>query len=433
LSVFEDVVCPFCGCLCDDLEATVEGGRITKVKNACAISMVKFQNYDKDRLTSPMIRKNGELVPAGLEEAIEKTAEILVDSKYPLLYGWSSTSCEALRVGIELAEELGGVIDNTTTTCHGPSVLGVQDVGESTCTLGDVKNRADLIVYWGSNPVHAHPRHFARYTVGTKGKFRLDRSERKLVVVDVRRTHTARQADLFIQIEPNKDYELLSALRMAIRFEEIEQDSVGGVPKEKIEELADLLISCQYGVIFYGLGLTMSRGKERNVEGALSLVRDLNMRTKFLIMPMRGHFNVAGADEVTTWQTGYPYAVEFTHGYPRYNPGDTTAFDILSRGECDAALVVASDPVSNFPQAAVKNLVKIPVAVIDPRPSLTSTVAEVVIPTSLVGIEAEGTAYRMDTVPKILKKVVSPPADVLDDVQVLEKVLQEVRRLKGAR
>ena len=431
MSVFEDVVCPFCGCLCDDLEATVEGGRITKVKNACAISMVKFQNYDKDRLTSPMIRKNGELVPAGLEEAIEKTAEILVDSKYPLLYGWSSTSCEALRVGIELAEELGGVIDNTTTTCHGPSVLGVQDVGESTCTLGDVKNRADLIVYWGSNPVHAHPRHFARYTFGTKGKFRLDRSERKLVVVDVRRTHTARQADLFIQIEPKKDYELLSALRMAIRFEEIEQDSVGGVPKEKIEELADLLISCQYGVIFYGLGLTMSRGKERNIEAALLLARDLNMRTKFLIMPMRGHFNVAGADEVTTWQTGYPYAVEFTHGYPRYNPGDTTAFDILSRGECDATLVVASDPVSNFPQAAVKNLVKIPVAVIDPRPSLTSTVAEVVIPTSLVGIEAEGTAYRMDTVPKILKKVVSPPAGVLDDVQVLEKVLQEVRRLKG--
>jgi len=431
LSVIEDVVCPFCGCLCDDLEATVEGGRITKVKNACAISMVKFQNYDKDRLTSPMIRKNGELLPAELEAAIKKTAEILVDSKYPLLYGWSSTSCEALRIGIELAEELGGVIDNTTTTCHGPTVLGVQDVGESTCTLGDVKNRADLIVYWGSNPVHAHPRHFARYTFGTKGRFRLDRSERKLVVVDVRRTHTARQADLFIQIEPNKDYELLSALRMAIRFEEIEQDSVGGVPKEKIEELADLLISCQYGVIFYGLGLTMSRGKERNIEAALLLVRDLNMRTKFLIMPMRGHFNVAGADEVTTWQTGYPYAVEFTHGYPRYNPGDTTAFDILSRGECDAALVVASDPVSNFPQAAVKNLVKIPVAVIDPRPSLTSMVAEVVIPTSLVGIEAEGTAYRMDAVPKILKKVVRPPAGVLDDVQVLEKVLEEVRGLKG--
>ena len=433
MSVFEDVVCPLCGCLCDDLEATVEGGKITKVKNACAISMVKFQNYDKDRLTYPMIRKDGELAPAGLEEAIKKTAEILVDSKYPLLYGWSSTSCEALRVGIELAEELGGIIDNTTTICHGPSILGVQDVGESTCTLGDVKNRADLIVYWGSNPVHAHPRHFSRYTLAAKGKFRLDRGERKLVVVDVRRTHTARQADLFVQVEPNKDYELLSALRMAIRFEEIEQESVAGVPKEKIEELADLLIGCQYGVIFYGLGLTMSRGKERNIEAALSLVRDLNMRTKFLIMPMRGHFNVAGADEVTTWQTGYPYAVEFTHGYPRYNPGDTTAFDILSRGECDAALVVASDPVSNFPQAAVKNLVKIPVAVIDPRPSLTSTVAEVVIPTSLVGIEAEGTAYRMDTVPKILKKVVSPPADVLDDVQVLEKVLQEVRRLKGAR
>ena len=33
------------------------------------------------------------------------------------------------------------------------------------CTLGEVKNRADLLIYWGGNPAECHPRHFTRYTL----------------------------------------------------------------------------------------------------------------------------------------------------------------------------------------------------------------------------------------------------------------------------
>ncbi|WP_245618712.1 hypothetical protein [Methanogenium cariaci] len=50
-------------------------------------------------------------------------------------------------------EILGGVIDSTTSVCHGPSILAIQEVGHPGCTLGQVKNRADLIIYWGGcNP-----------------------------------------------------------------------------------------------------------------------------------------------------------------------------------------------------------------------------------------------------------------------------------------
>lgn len=83
--------------------------------------------------------KNGKWVEISYEEAIEKTAEILAESKRPLLYGWSCTSCEAHSVGLELAEECGAVIDNTASVCHGPSILAVQDVGYPICTLGEVK------------------------------------------------------------------------------------------------------------------------------------------------------------------------------------------------------------------------------------------------------------------------------------------------------
>jgi formylmethanofuran dehydrogenase subunit B len=98
--------------------------------------------------------------------------------------------------------------------------------------------------------------------------------------------------------------------------------------------------------------------------------------------------------------------------------------------ESDAGLVVASDPVAHFPKAAAQNLVKNPLVVVDPEPTPTSMFADVVIPSAFVGIEVEGTAYRMDLVPLPLKKVVEPPKTCLSDVEILQKILNEVRRLR---
>ncbi len=478
MPVVKAVTCPVCGCLCDDIELTLQDGKIVKVKNGCAMSESKFLGYSSHRILKPLVRKNGEFVETSFREAIRKAAEILAEANYPLLYGWSSTSCEATRVGLELAEEVGGVIDNTSTICHGPSALSIQDVGIATCTLGQVRHRADLVIYWGSNPWAAHPRHIERYTSFSDGRFEknewkgylskvkasnvkkkiqsvlrkvlpkaganvpsaarkepfpaLLKEGRKLIVVDVRKTRSAEIADYFIQVEPNKDYELFEAFRALIRDEEIDVDRVAGVPVEYLEEVADVMVNCNFGVIFFGLGLTMSSGKLRNVDAALSLTRDLNMRTKFMIIPMRGHFNVTGADTVFTWQTGFPYAVDFSLSYPRYNPGETTAVDVLLREESDAALVVASDPVSNFPRKAAEHLIKNPLIVIDPHMNATSQMADVVFPSAFVGIEAEGTAYRMDHVPLPLKKVVAPPKTVLPDKEILAKILSEVKKIKAS-
>jgi formylmethanofuran dehydrogenase subunit B len=476
MSVVKAVTCPICGTLCDDIELTLKKGKIIKVKNGCAMCESKFLNYNNHRLLKPLIRNNNHFIEVTYDEAINKAATILAEANYPALYGWSSTSCEATSVGLELAEEIGGIIDNTSTVCHGPSVVSIQDVGIPSCTLGQVRHRADLIVYWGSDPWSAHPRHIERYTSFSEGRFEksewksyltkvksstvrkkiesalrrifpraqssphalalkgpcpaITKEGRKLVVVDVRKTRTAEMADYFIQVQPNKDYELLQAFRALIRDEEIDAVEVAGVPVEYLEEVADAMISCNFGIFFFGLGLTMSKGKHRNIDVAISLTRDLNMRTKFAIMPMRGHFNVSGADTVFTWQTGYPYAVDFSLGYPRYNPGETSVVDVLLRKESDAALVVASDPVANFPRKAVEHLVKNPLIVIDPHMNATSQVADVVFPSAFVGIEVAGTAYRMDHVPLPLKKIVKPPAGLLSDEEILRKILAKVREMK---
>ena len=80
-----------------------------------------------------------------------------------------------------------------------------------TCTLGEVKNRADFIIYWGGNPAECHPRHFTKYTLTQKGKFVPNgRKDRTMVLVDIRETPSVKAADIFLQIRPGKDFEVLT-------------------------------------------------------------------------------------------------------------------------------------------------------------------------------------------------------------------------------
>src|SRR5207248_9395569 len=91
LKVVTDATCTFCGCVCDDIDLTVEGDRITKAKNACVLGKAWFLNHHvEDR---PPVTIRGK--PASLEEGIEAAARLLADARYPVVYGLSDTTCEA--------------------------------------------------------------------------------------------------------------------------------------------------------------------------------------------------------------------------------------------------------------------------------------------------------------------------------------------------
>jgi len=408
-----DVVCPFCGTLCDDLEVVVsdDGKELLEVYNACAIGAEKFlHSQAKDRITRPRMRQeDGSWKEISYDEAIEYTARILTEAKKPLMYGWSSTNCEAQSVGSEIGEYVGAVMDNTATVCHGTSLIAVQDIGIPSCTLGEVKNRADRIVFWGCNPAHAHPRHMSRYSIFPRGFFTgKGHTGRKMVVVDPRPTDTARIADVHLQIEQGRDYELLTALRVAFKGEQL-PDVVAGIPKEKIYEVAETLKSGRFTIIFFGMGVTQSLGKNHNIDAAIAVTRDLNEYTKAAIMPMRGH----------------------SRGFARYNPGETTSNDLLRRGEVDAVFVLGSDPGAHFPFSSVKKIYDLPSVAVEPHETPTTEVCKVHVPVAFVGVEVGGCAYRMDNVPIETRKVVDAPEGMMTDEEFLRHVLARVKEIKG--
>ncbi|MEX2172386.1 MAG: formylmethanofuran dehydrogenase subunit B [Pirellulales bacterium] len=402
---FTDVACTVCGCVCDDLRVTVSQDRISQVEGACRLAEPWFAALS-NAPTRPSASIEGRA--ASLAEAVERTAEILRGSQAPLIWGLSRSSTAGQRAAVALAQQIGATIDTTASVCHGPSIMAIQEVGESTCSLGEVRNRADLVIFWGANPAESHPRHFERYSVDAKGQFvPRGRADRMIVVIDTKATATSELADVFVKLPSGKDFDVIWALRQLIKGVELPAAADLGVSHDQLQLLADLMTNCRYGAVFFGLGIAQRGLGHKNVEALLRLVADLNGFTRFTARRLRIPGDVAGADSVLCWTTGFPFAVNLARGYPRYNPGEYTANELLERGEVDACLLVGSEAVADLSARAQQALGRIPTIALE-YPHVTPPFAATVqITTAIYGVHAAGTAYRMDEVPIPLRPFLS--------------------------
>ena len=104
-TVIENVVCTFCGCLCDDLVVEVDGGRVAKLRRACSNGRGLFAHYDPAPVQPTVDGRE-----VGWQEAVAEAARILDQADCPLIYGLSSTASEAQRKAIALADKLGAAI-----------------------------------------------------------------------------------------------------------------------------------------------------------------------------------------------------------------------------------------------------------------------------------------------------------------------------------
>jgi formylmethanofuran dehydrogenase subunit B len=417
----DNVPCTICGCVCDDLRITIEGERVTRAEGACHLAEPWYLSQG-DR-QPPVAEMDGH--PAAFDSALDRAAESLRTARAPLIYGLSRSNTEGQQAAIALADRIGAIIDTTASLGHAPAILALQEAGESTCTLGEVRNRADLVIFWGSDPVESHPRHFERYSVDPVGEFLPEgRKDRTIVVVDVRPTASSALADVFVQVEAGHDFEVLWTLRGLIHGQEPESGTILGASLEALRDLAQRMKRCRFGIVFFGLGLSRAHLGHRSVEALLRLVTDLNAFTRFYARRMRVSADVAGADSVLAWQTGYPFSVSLARGYPRYNPGEFTAHDLLQRGEVDACLLVGSFGVRRFAPPAIANLRCLPTIVLDPPTMASLTPPMVRFTTAIPGVHVPGTAYRMDEVPIPLGTIL--PARYPSDADVLKALLERL-------
>jgi formylmethanofuran dehydrogenase subunit B len=388
-----DATCAGCGCACDDIEATVAESGLAGLTRTCPLGDAWFAERTAER--PPVARVDGQAV--SVDEAADAAAAILRQARAPLVYGLGQTSCEAQREAVALAEAVGAIVDPAG---GGAADLAYQAIGSSTATFGEIRDRAELVVAWRADPAATNPR--------LLGRLRVER--RPLVVVDAQRTATAEEADTFIELDAAHDFEALWALRALVTRAPLDRGCAAELPLDALEDLAERVLAAGHVAVLHG-----AMG-ELDALALFELVRDLSRDRHAVTLGLRGDGNGRGAEDVLAWQTGFPSAVSFARGYPRANPGELGAAALLERGEVDAALVVASDPLEQLPGGAADRLRELPMVVVDAYATATAAVARVAFATAADGVEVPGTVHRMDGVPVPLRAPLATERPGAEDV-----------------
>jgi formylmethanofuran dehydrogenase subunit B len=400
--------CTGCALLCEDIEVALENGRIKETRNACRRGAARFMGC-KNRLTPSVNRKHTDI-----DTAIKKAASILKNAKSPMLFGWSNSTCEAQVKGIELAKKLNAAIDDTSSFCQGMLIERAIKKKFQTCSLEDVRNKADVLVYWGSDAQDSQPRHLSRFSVFPRGESRQRgyEEDRLAIAIDVRESNTAKICKgHFYRIPLRGDREFILALIDALS---------GKVPKydsKRILELAGVLKKAEFGVIFAGIGLTYSIKDDIDI-----LVSLADMLPNFHIMPMVGHYNMRGFNEALFKETGFVNRVRFEG--KTFHDNKYAVVEALKAKSIDALLVVGSDPLLSLPRSVTSHLASIPVICIDPCVTLTSSIAEVTITAAASGIESGGSAVRMDGKVIEISKLVE--TNYLSDVEIMNRLMERL-------
>ncbi|CAN5750156.1 formylmethanofuran dehydrogenase subunit B [soil metagenome] len=393
----EEATCLACGCLCDDIALTVAEGRIVEARNACEVGRAWFL-ADHQRADLPASIVEGRAVD--LEMALDRAAAILQQARAPVVCGLSGSTTEAQGIALAIADRVGAVFDPEHSSEALPSVLATQRTGAASATLGEVRQRAEVVVFWGVDPIRTHPRLWER-VIEPPGRFL--RSGRVVLAADSTRTATIEKADLALIVDPDRQFDALWSLRALVRGLEVDLDRVrssAGIDPEALLAWADRLQQARYGAFFQGPG----PGGSAIVEALQGLVLDLNASARFVALPLLGPGNPAGAEAVATWQAGAPLAIEFRQGHPRFLPDDATASLRLERGEADAALIVGDS--ESFELSHHDSLGKIPVIRIGP--AATARASAVAIASATPGIDTPGTVWRFDGVSLPLRPALSP-------------------------
>jgi len=135
------------------------------------------------------------------------------------------------------------------------------------------------------------------------------------------------------------------------------------------------------------------------IEALIALTQALNGPTRAALISLRAGGNRVGAETVLTWQTGYPFSVDYSRGHPHYDPGER-GLERLGSDSFRAALIIGSPALDG---SLSGTLARMSTVAIGPRASQAPFAPRVTIDTGVAGIHEAGMAYRVDDVPLQLR------------------------------
>jgi formate dehydrogenase major subunit len=467
--------CSYCGVGCS-LDVHVAGDDVVLVEGApspvndghlCVKGRYahRFARHP-DRLTTPLLRRDGELVPVSWEVAI---AHVAAEMKRLAggVGGLSSSRCtneenyllqKWMRAGLATNN-----VDCCARVCHAPSAAGLRHsfgTGAATSSLADIE-RADLLFVCGSNTTESHP------IVGSRVKQAV-LAGAGLIVVDPRRTELAALADIHLQPRPGTNVPLLNSLAAVIvdeglvdeafiaartegfeklaafvtRFLPEKQETTTGVAAPLVREAARLYASAERPMQLHGLGMTEHLQGSEGVMLLcnLALLRGAVGREGAGVNPLRGQNNVQGAADMGCQPdllTGYASVAdplvrerfEAAWGAPLPTDEGLTLprmYEAIDSGEIRGLFILGEDVVQTDPDCdrVRERLGKLELLVVQEIfLSETAKLAHVVLP-GASAFEKDGTFTNGERRVQRVRRVLEPKAGSRADWEILASLMR---------
>ncbi|WP_376700491.1 formate dehydrogenase subunit alpha [Bacillus sp. A1] len=348
-------VCTFCGVGCS-FEVWTKGRDILKIQpvsdapvNAISTCVKGKFGWDfvnsEERITKPLIRKNGAFVESSLEEALDLVASRLGSIKAEHGNGSvgfissSKITNEDNYVIQKLARQVFETnnVDNCSRYCQSPATDGLfrtVGMGGDAGTIKDIA-KAGLVLIVGANPAEGHP------VLATRVKRAHKLHGQKLIVADLRRNEMAERSDLFISPKQGTDQVWLMAVTKYMidqgwhdqafidenvnYFEDYKEtlkkytleyaERITGLSQDTIIRIAEMIRDADGTCVLWGMGVTQNTGGS-DTSAAISnlLLATGNYRRPGAgAYPLRGHNNVQGACDMGTlpgWLPGYQHITD---------------------------------------------------------------------------------------------------------------------------
>jgi formylmethanofuran dehydrogenase subunit B len=412
--LFENVACPFCGMLCDDLSVERNADGLKVRKAGCGRAVAGFER--KLPAAGPQVR--GKDVP--LDEAIAAAADLIGKAALPL-YGGLATDVEGMRAAMALAERSGGVVDHALSEAQYRNFKVLQSVGWTLSTLTETRNRADLIIIAGTDVDALHQRFFERIVAPKESMFGVTAKKRTVVVIGKGLDTAARKAGVgkvvTLPCRPDQVGEVIGALRARLRGFTLGQLNIGGVKVADIDALAERCRKAEYGVVVWAPGAFDVPQGEMTVDQLAGLVKDMSAANRFAGLTLGGAEGATTAASVATWQSGYPLRVSYASGAPEFDPYRFSIARMLKAGEGDLLVWTSSFSPELAPPAT-----KLPAIVLGTPGIKLPRSTEVFIPIGTPGVDHAGRLIRVDAVVSLpLKNLgrseLPSAADVLSGIE----------------
>lgn len=347
-------VCTFCGVGCT-FEVWTKDRKILKIQpsegpvNAISTCVKGKFGWDfvnsEERITKPLIRKNGVFVESSWDEALDLVASKLGSIKQQ--YGKGSvgfiSSSKITNEENYLIQKLARQIfetnnvDNCSRYCQSPATDGLfrtVGMGGDAGTIKDIAE-AGLVIIIGANPAEGHP------VLATRVKRAHKVHGQKLIVADLRKNEMAERSDIFISPKQGTDQVWLMAVTKylidqgwhdqtfidenVLFFDDFKDvlenytleyaENITGISKETLIQVAGMIRDADGTCILWGMGVTQNTGGS-DTSAAISnlLLATGNYRRPGAgAYPLRGHNNVQGACDMGTlpgWLPGYQHVTD---------------------------------------------------------------------------------------------------------------------------